>query len=345
MSVQGPNDWPGLDSLIAGESLTRHAVLTYSGTWEPPGVGYASDVVNGLIQYVNPKLCYEVPVIYPASFGPVQGPISSPGYQQSITDAINWTAQWLAANPTRTFALSGYSQGAEAASRVLIELQSGSLRQYLPNFIGGVTFGNPCRGAGMHAPTIADPGGRGISATQIAELPSVNGQIVWADYVHSKANGDAALDMYSSVPCGLLGSGPDLVGTDMTDVYTIATNLQFNNFGGLIQSMVTALTKAAYDSGLVGAFKGGLTGLFEMGFDFIYGLIAEVISPTAINAHINAAEADGIAAMLGLDFLMCPGGPTASHISYEGEIPGYSNLVAQAVGFLNQIATLTPPRI
>ncbi|MBO0884391.1 MAG: hypothetical protein J2P17_29485, partial [Mycobacterium sp.] len=212
--------WADLQANTSGVSLVRHAVLTVGGTWETaPGTQYPSMVVAGLNAYVNDGLVYEVPVPYPASFGPVGGPADSPSYQQSVTDAYDWIAAWLAANPYQTWGLGGYSQGAEAASRIAIDVMGGPLSQYAGNFIGGYTFGNPSRGAGFHAPGIADPGGHGISSVRMTELPTRNGQVVWADYVHSPANGDAGLDMYASVPNGQ-------VGQDMTDVYTAATELQ-----------------------------------------------------------------------------------------------------------------------
>jgi hypothetical protein len=268
-----------------------------------------------------------------------------------VQNAVDWTAAWLAANPTRTFALGGYSQGAEAASRVLIELQSGSLTQFMPNLVGGYTFGNPSRGAGFHAPGIADPGGRGISATRMTTLPTVKGQVVWADYVHSKANGDAALDMYASVP-------DNQVGQDMTDVYAGVTALQFNDMAALATAFVTDLLKDAQDlfpaptSSQV-ANSSAWTKLLSSGVTSVSSpaslalLLPELLTvfattdwtaaPTGLTAALDAAIA-------GIEFLAAPGGPTASHISYLGEIGGYSNLVSNAVGFLHNIATLTPPR-
>ena len=305
-----------------------HAVLTGCGTWQRPGQGYASNTVSGLYQYVDDMLCYEVPIQFSASFGPVDGPIGAKSYQQSINDGIAWTTNWLADNPTQTFALGGYSQGGELVSRIYLALCFGSLQQYLPNFIGGYTFGNPSRGVGFHAPTIADPGGRGISSVIMTELPTVDGRVVWADYVHSPANGDAGLDMYASVP-------DNQTGVDMTLVYSTATNLQFNN--------LPALT-----SDLVDTFLGGINDL---------GLPVPKSAPScdpvgwlnALNDERPASLGAGLAAAFdaaveGVKFLAAAGGPTAPHISYLGEIAGYSNLVADAVGFLKQIAILTPPR-
>lgn len=344
-------DWATIAANIKGINLIRHAVITYNGTWGEGIVQYPGNVVDGLNLYVNDQLCEEVPCPYPATMGPLGGSVGALSYQQSVQSAVDWTAGWLQANPTRTFALGGYSQGAEAASRVLLELQSGSLTQFMPNFIGGYTFGNPSRGTGFHAPGIADPGGRGISATRITTLPTVKGQVVWADYVHSKANGDAGLDMYASVPA-------NQVGQDMTDIYAGVTALQFNDMGALVQAFVTDLIKDAQDlfqttstqsqnsTAWTKLLNAGLTGTQNPATLAL--LLPEMFTaltttdwssaPTGLTAALDAAIA-------GISFLAAPGGPTGPHISYLGEIPGYSNLVSNAVGFLHQIATLTPARM
>lgn len=327
-------DWVDVAARLDGRKLNRHAVLTFNGTWGAGLVQYPSNVVNGLAEFVDDRLCFEVPVPGPYSFGPLGGAVNAPSYQQSVQQAVDWAIQWIIASPQQTFVLIGYSLGAEAASRVLMWLQ-GDGREYLPNFIGGITFGNPSRGEGFHAPTIADPGGHGVSATRMPELPTIDGRVVWADYVHSPANGDAGLDMYPSVPVGR-------VGEDMVDVYEIATNFQLGDLTALAQSMGTLLTKAAMDSGLIDAAGQGLTGLLTLGWQFILGMIEEAIGAAPSNP--TAGEADGMAAVEGLRFLAAPGGPTAPHISYLGEIPGYSNQVADAVGFLHGLATAANAR-
>lgn len=329
--------WADLAANVAGVQLVRHAVLTVGGTWEiAPGTQYPSNVVTGLAEFVDDGLCEEVPVPYPASFGPIGGSITAPSYQQSVAVAEDWIAGWLAANPTRTFVLGGYSQGAEVVSRIAIRLMSGDLRQYLPNLVGGYTFGNPCRDTGFHASTIADPGGHGIAATRMTQLPTVGGEVVWADYVHSPANGDAGTDMYACVPAGQ-------VGQDMVDVYTAATNVQFNNFTALTQTIVNTLTAMVHDLGLTSELNGGAAGLLTLPADALNGLLIEILSGPQTDATPGASAAVQ-AAIEGAKFLAAPGGPTAPHISYLGELPGYHNLVADAVDHLHHIATLTPAR-
>jgi hypothetical protein len=277
-----------------------HAIITINGTWGAGIVQYPGNTINGLHQYVNPFLCEEVVNPYPASFGPIGGgDISSPSYDQSIATAVAWMGGWLEDNPTRTFGLIGYSQGAEAAAKIYNQLIEGTPDE--DRFIGGITFGNPSRGAGFHAPGIADPGGHGIATSRMTALPKKGSTVVWADYVHSKANGDAANDMYACVPNGAAGDV-------MTDFYGVATELQVNDFLSFIEDMVTSISKAANDV---------LTNI-----------------PGAAEAAID-----------GISFIAAPGGATAPHISYLGEIGGYSNLVQRAVGFLQKICLLTPVRL
>jgi hypothetical protein len=323
--------WEAVAHQLDGVATVRHAVITYNGTWGEGLIQYPGNIVNGLAQYVNPDLCEEVPCPYPAAFGPVGGSATAPSYQQSIQDAEDWTDAWVAANPNRTRAVIGYSQGAEAASRHAIKNMDD------PNLIGGITVGNPCKMAGAAAPGIGNPGPgwRGISSVNMTALPARNGQVVWADYFHSKANGDAANDLYPLVPVGA-------VGTIMTDFYTLGTQAQLNSPTAFLQNMITDIFKVISDSGILPASAGGLAGLLGLGAEAGIAFLIDLIGGGNTNA--TGVNADVEAAVLALQFLAAPGGATAPHISYLGEIGGYSNLVADAVGFLNTIATLTPAR-
>ena len=130
-------------------------MLTFAGAWARPGTGYPSDVVNA----ANPDLVFEVPIDAPWSFGPiVPDARASPSYAEAIEIAVTNATEWIDANPRQTFALGGYGQGAEAASRVLAEIMTGSLRSARPNLIGGYTFGNPWRLTGPHVSRWRRPG-------------------------------------------------------------------------------------------------------------------------------------------------------------------------------------------
>jgi hypothetical protein len=332
--------WAAVAANIAGVQLIRHQIVTYNGTWGSGLIQYPSDVINGLAQYVDDGLCEEVPCPYPATFGPIGGSATSPSYQQSINDGYQWTGNWLndVKAPDQTWGGIGYSQGAELAATVQMALApGGQLEQHADTFIGGITFGNPRRMAGAAAPGIGNPGPqwRGISSVQMPALPTINGQVVWADYFHSTTNGDPATDMYACIP-------DTAVGQIMSDVYTTATQAQLNNPVAFLQSMVTDLEQIVEDSGILSSLKGGLPGLLKLGLSAGIAFLIDLIGGVNINA--TGANADVAAAILGLQFLAAPGGATAPHISYLGEIPGYTNLVADAVDFLHFIATLTPAR-
>lgn len=91
---------------------------------------------------------------------------------------------------TGPFILVGYSQGAAVVSMVLEEIQSGSLTGYQDQLAAGVTFGNPMRQAGKHAPVQADPGAAGIWADHLlTSTPSwwwdfalIGDEVTAADY-------------------------------------------------------------------------------------------------------------------------------------------------------------------
>lgn len=224
-------DWLTLERKLDGlPPSPRHAVLTFSGTWAPPGWGYPSDAVR----FANDELLYEVPVIAPWSFGPVPpGQINSPSYEDSVAIAVNWACDWIE-RTVGTFALVGYSQGGEAASRVLIEIQSGRLQHRADDFIGGGAIGNPYRQAGKFAGSV-NPGGHGIADVNLTNTPST-----WAEVANKG-------DMYACTPDGKAG---DLI----TEFYSMLIQLQLGDFGEFCTDMVKSI------AGLIPDITGILTG-------------------------------------------------------------------------------------
>lgn len=205
----------------------RHAVLTFAGTFEQPGTGFPSQVV----QQANPNLVYEVPVIAPYSFGPIPPDApTAPSYAESVQIAVTYATNWIKANPNQTFALGGYSQGAEAASRVLAAIMTGDLQSARPNLIGGYTFGNPSRLLGHTFPGGADPGGRGISSFNLtaAQIPkNTNGVDTWWDFANPG-------DLYTTTP-------NDQAGADLTAVYDEAVQISIER--NLILNLIAGLTE------------------------------------------------------------------------------------------------------
>ena len=211
---------------VSGVRLVRHAVLTFAGTFAAPGTGYPSDVVNA----ANPDLVFEVPVQSPWSFGPIPpSPPLAPSYAESVQIAVNNATDWINTHPHQTFALGGYSQGAEAASRVLASIMTGPLQSARPNLIGGYTFGNPWRLTGHTFPGGTDPGGRGIANMNLtaAQIPKdADGVDTWWDFANRG-------DLYTTTP-------NDVAGADITAVYKAAVQLSIST--NVIMNLIAGLT-------------------------------------------------------------------------------------------------------
>ena len=128
-------------------------VLAVPGTWSngaSPGV--LGEVTAGLgpetrVQYVG----------YDATAFPWEKAIYGKSKAQAVANTTGLALQMLRRCPGTRIALVGYSQGAEAASRVLAEIMTGSLQWARPNLIGGYTFGNPWRLTGHTFPGGTDP--------------------------------------------------------------------------------------------------------------------------------------------------------------------------------------------
>jgi len=191
----------GMTAALDGQYWVRHAWLTCSGTWAAPGTGYPSWIVQG----ANPDLVEEIPVQAPWSFGPVNAPDpNSPSYADSIQIGYGNAKAWLFANPLRTFGLGGYSQGGECAAMIRQALSpGGELEQFMPNYIGGFTLGNPRRLAGHTGGGAPDPGGAGISTT-LMTAADVDDQ--WWDEANGPANGAPGIDMYTATPTNTAGA-------------------------------------------------------------------------------------------------------------------------------------------
>jgi hypothetical protein len=217
----------------------RHAVLTFAGSWAAPGTGYPSDVVNA----ADPDHVFEVPIDAPWSFGPIPPDAPpSPSYVESVEIAVANATEWIDANPQQTFVLGGYSQGAEAASRVLAKIMTGSLQSVRPNLIGGYTFGNPWRLAGHTFPGGSDPGGRGIAGTNLTaeQIPKgTDGGDTWWDFANPG-------DLYTTTPS-------DTVGADITAVYkaAIQVGIEINAMVALIAGLTGQGSLAHQVLGLV----------------------------------------------------------------------------------------------
>lgn len=331
----------GMTAALDGRYWVRHAFLTASGTWAPPGVGYCSDVIAG----ANQDLVYEVPIDYPASFG------NPDSYMQSIAIGYTWAKNWLFANPYQTFGLGGYSQGGEVAAMIRMALSpGGELAQFMPNYVGGFTFGNPRRPAGHTGGGAPDPGGAGISTTL---MTAADVDANWWDEANGPANGASGIDMYTATP----NNG---AGTIIRTFYTMATSFGFSDFG----AMVTAIAKGimqllAQVLGVQVTPGGGILGELE-------GLLAKfVVLGQLAGAGVGLLKGDGLslgigsaaptleslgvgvmdaieAAVIALKFL---GSGTAPHVTYESTFatPGVTH-IQHAIDHVNSCATAVTAR-
>lgn len=296
-----------LVALGLAEAEPLHALLTFSGTWAAPGTGYPSWVAQRCSGVVE-----EIPVQSPWSFGPVGGDVQSPSYKESVAIAVEWAVAWLLAHPNRTFLLGGYSQGAEAASRVYMELLPGGRLVHLrKNFVGGFGIGNPCRQKGHTYYGGSDPGGQGIATVRLKDMP-----VCWLECAKPG-------DLYTTCP-------DDKSGEIETSVYEIATSIGLGDPLGLVQAFIKNALAIVDDLGGLPGIVGGLgAGLIPA---VLLGVLAGVLNKPTTDAGLAAAIK---AAITGIKFIAA-NPPTEPHITYEFPIPdqpwwSYIDLAVQHV--------------
>lgn len=310
----------------------RHAMLTFSGTWAAPGTGYCSWVAQACSRLVE-----EIPVQSPWSFGFVGGPIDAPSYRESVSIAVEWAVAWILAHPNRTFMLAGYSQGAEAASRVYQEMIDGRLQHLRHNYVGGFTIGNPCRQKGHTFFGGKDPGGSGISSFNLSNMGNE-----WADYAQPG-------DIYTTKPGGL-------VGENMQDVYELAIDLQLNDPLVFFQAFIRNLLELLENLGglktfapILAGVSGGPVGLVTAALGMIPSILIGVLG-SALTGADPAKTTDPIqaalqACIIGLKFV-ARNPPTGPHITYEfGEARPGQTYIQHAIQHTNDWASRVPARV
>jgi len=210
------SQWTAIEANRRGVYYTpppRIPFLTCSGTWAAPGTGYCSWVV----QAVDQDHVLEIPVQAPWSFGPIGNP-GAPSYEESVQIGLDWGVNWINSNIGR-FGLSGYSQGAECASRIYMELLPGGRAAHRrDDFIGGFTFGNPSREnvSGRNPKR----GTAGIAKVRIDGTPST-----WLDLAEPG-------DMYTCTP------EDDPAGDIIRDCYTMAIQIGIGSPMTFIQNLI-----------------------------------------------------------------------------------------------------------
>jgi hypothetical protein len=223
----------------------RHGILTYRGTGGVIGLDYTSIIAQACSDVVE-----EFPMDYSATIGPVGGdPLSQSG-NAAVAQALDLTEGWLHANPTRSFILDGYSLGAICASHVRNELEPGGrFAQFRPNYVAGVTLGNPSRRFGHTYYLGLVPPGEGISDYSMG--PFVDREWQWCDLAHPD-------DFYTDVhPLG------DVVAICRA-VYSMVMSSSVSDPLTTIAAIIPGLIQLVQDA--LGANElqniGGLAGLF-----------------------------------------------------------------------------------
>lgn len=211
-------DWARLEAKFDGVKIQRVRFVTVAGTWSRPEWGFQADVARGL----NDERFEWVPVEYPASFGPINPPFpGAPSYQDSVQVGVEATIRAIEKS-SAPFILSGYSQGAEVAGRVCIELIEGVLRHRRADCLGSVTFGDPAR----QATDESYGGGTGTGISKL-EIPRGIKRVTYA----------VKGDMYCTIPEGTTGD-------QMHAVYLALTRMgdgKINGHTALLQEVLKIL--------------------------------------------------------------------------------------------------------
>lgn len=213
--------------------------FTLGGTGEPIGVGHASQVGEG----IDEDLWSWVPVSYPAAGFPMIN---------SLNTGIDNLVAAIEALPLGTkFALIGVSQGAVVTSKTWedeIFASTGRLHNRVNDIVAAVTFGNPRRKDGSHAPGTPDPGGHGIATGDL----QTNTPSWWYDYANPN-------DIVPTVPTG---TGGDYAST----VYDFLMTDWDGISGTLLSTVLSTFTNPLGSIASVGALLEQLAGdLYKSG--------------------------------------------------------------------------------
>lgn len=301
----------------------RHGALTFRGTGGIVGQDYTSRVAAACPAVV------EIPVPYAASMGPLPvgaaGDLRAPSGAASRDQAVEWAARWIEST-TKTFVLIGYSQGADAASRVRAMLEPGGrLERHRGRYVCGAMFGNPTRAFGHTFYLGAVPGGQGIADWHVPQSACT-----W-DWLECVQPGD----LYANTPLGD-------VGDVCREAYRLVMGLQLTDIGALASAFLANIMRLLDEAGVDAA---GLQAPDRIISGAINGLIASLapqLVPIVGGNPESAAAAQ--AAVLGIRFATS-NPPTAPHITYEWAeaIPGMTYLQL-AIQHVTHWAARTPAR-
>lgn len=203
----------------AGTLFTVHG----TGMADPFGPGYPADLGRA----VSDVWTWQPVGNYPAAAFPMGNSVRA-GRAELKTQIRN--------NPGK-IALAGYSQGAMVTSFVWkhdIVNPKGELHDRLGDVVASVTWGNPCREAGVahgnRTSGVPVPDGRGIADDLLKDTPEW-----WYDYAHG-GNSRFGRDIYTDTP-------DDDAGENMTAIYKIVQNVSgFIGQASLLEQIKEMLT-------------------------------------------------------------------------------------------------------
>jgi hypothetical protein len=286
----------------------RHACLTFRGTGGIVGLDYTSQVARACAEKV-----YEVPVPYAASMGPVPvgaaGDFRAPSGTQSRDGAVEWAARWIETT-TATFLLGGYSQGADAVSRLrAMLLPGGRLERHASRYVATYCFGNPARAFGHTGYMLAIPSGQGIADWHLPREACT-----W-DFLDCVQEGD----LYANAPLGDAGEV-------CAEAYSLVMNLQFTDPTALASAFLQNLRRLLDEAGIDAQ---GIQHPNQIVSGAIGGFLAQLapqLAPMMMPGNRESSAA-AKAAVVALKFFM-GNPPTAPHITYEWAeaLPGMTYL-------------------
>jgi hypothetical protein len=253
--------------------------------------------------------------------------------QTSVAIGKKWAIDWIIAHPHQTFGLGGYSQGAQCAGELYLELlPGGQLEHRFGDLVGGFSLGDPMRPAGVTGGGAPDPGGAGISPQRV-EHPDPR----WWYEANGPANGAGGIDLYTCTPLNGAGRIIRTFYRMGVDIGISPTPLP------MVQAIAKGVAQLLTD--LAGGL-GGLGGLAALGT--FAGLAGQLMSVPGIPS-LPAGAAQGVtvvdaieAAVLALQFVASGTGP---HVTYDttDAVSGV-NHIAHAVGHVNGLCAAQSAR-
>lgn len=226
----------------------KGVLLSVHGTYVSMWDGYPADTARA----VQDLFVWQPVGNFPASAFPM-----AKSYRRGVEELVVLCRKFAGQRKI----LAGYSQGAIVTSRVWkydISSRSGRLWDLRDEFVGAVTWGNPCRELGKaNGNKFAGepvPEGRGITDDRLVSTPEW-----WLDFAHG-GNHPLGRDLYTDVP-------DDDIGEDCTAIWKIVEGVKVTGVDGLLEQVLEVTRRPLPEAVAMfravlyaGAFFGARTG-------------------------------------------------------------------------------------